>query len=402
VAHHYQTTYTNRMNTAIVAWLQSAEARALIDQIDPNQHLSSISFLRKHVDAAHAAALFELAWVRQRAISKFADGHQLWFTREALEQASHERVSLARIMHVAPATHIADICCGCGGDALTLATVAPTLAIDADATRIALAEANLAQRNIHATCVVADATTYEIPDTVDVVFFDPGRRQHGKRIFDADDYMPPLDLANRWRRLGRRVIIKCAPGIDYTQLPFALPYAIDCVSLNGDMRETLIVLDALYSWQRQATVINADGIHRLTNHPDITSVPVTLPQAYIYEPASAVIRAGLVTHLADHLNLQMIDPHIAYLTGAIVVDTPFARCWQVIDTLPFNERHLRQRLRQLNGGAITVKKRGSPVDTDALAKRLSQPGGIPYVVILTRVSGQHTALICQGPINTQE
>jgi hypothetical protein len=98
----------------------------------------------------------------------------------------------------------------------------------------------------------------------------------------------------------------------------------------------------------------------------------------------------------------MIDPHIAYLTGAIVVDTPFARCWQMIDTLPFNERHLRQRLRQLNGGAITVKKRGSPVDTDALAKRLSQPGGIPYVVILTRVSGQHTALICQGPINTQE
>jgi hypothetical protein len=74
----------------------------------------------------------------------------------------------------------------------------------------------------------------------------------------------------------------------------------------------------------------------------------------------------------------------------------------MIDTLPFNERHLRQRLRQLNGGAITVKKRGSPVDTDALAKRLSQPGGIPYVVILTRVSGQHTALICQGPINTQE
>jgi hypothetical protein len=361
-----------------------------------------MSFLRKYVDATKAAALFELAWVRQRATTKFTDGHRLWFTREALEQSSHERVAQARLMHIAAATHIADICCGCGGDALTLATVAPTIAIDTDATRVALANANLAQRNLPATCMVADATTYAIPDSVDVVFFDPGRRQHGKRIFDADDYMPPLALANQWRRPGRRIIIKCAPGIDYTQLPFAQPYTIDSVSLYGDMRETLVMLDMSYDWQRQATVIRADGIYRLTNQPDTTHVPISTPQAYIYEPDSAVIRAGLVTHFAAHHALQMIDPHIAYVTGAIVVNTPFARCWQVIDTLPFNERILRQRLRHLNAGAITAKKRGSPVDTDALSKRLSQPDGVPYVVILTRVSGQHTALICQGPIHTQE
>ncbi|MFZ9857297.1 MAG: class I SAM-dependent methyltransferase [Roseiflexaceae bacterium] len=385
-----------------MAWLQTAEALALLNHIDPNQHLSSMSFLRKHIDASHAAALFELAWVRQRATTKFTDGHRLWFTREALEQASHERVAQARLVHVAAATHIADICCGCGGDALTLATVAPTIALDTDTTRIALAKANLAQRNLHATCIVADATTYAVPDSVDVVFFDPGRRQHGKRIFDADDYIPPLSLANQWRHPSRRIIIKCAPGIDYAQLPFAQPYAIDCVSLYGDMRETLVMLDMPYRWQRQATVIRSDGIHRLTNQPDITAMPITTPQRYIYEPDTAVIRAGLVTHFAAQHDLFMIDPQIAYVTGAIVVDTPFARCWQVLDTLPFNERQLRQRLRQLHGGSITVKKRGSPIDTDALAKRLSQPDGVPYVVILTRVAGQHTALICQGPIQTQE
>ncbi|MEY3990026.1 MAG: hypothetical protein RI985_1107 [Chloroflexota bacterium] len=390
------------MNSTIVAWLQTAQAQTLLAQIDPHQHLSSMSFLRKHVDAEHAAAVFELAWVRQRATTKFADGAHLWFTREALEQSSHERVAQTRLMHITPATHIVDICCGCGGDALTLATVAPIIAIDTDATRIAFAEANLAHRNLQATCMVADATTYTIPETVDVIFFDPGRRQQGKRIFDADDYLPPLTLANQWRRAGRRIIIKCAPGIDYTQLPFAQPYAIDCVSLTGDMRETLIILDAPYQWQRQATIINASEVYRLTNQPDTTHVPITPPRAYLYEPDSAVIRAGLVTHLAAHLNLQMIDPQIAYLTGTVVIDTPFARCWQVIDTLPFNERHLRQRLRQLGAGAITVKKRGSPVDTDALAKRLSHVDGVPYVIVLTRVSGQHTALICQGPIHTQE
>jgi 16S rRNA G966 N2-methylase RsmD len=218
MAIHHQTPHTNSMNESLVAWLHTPEAQSLLNQVDPHQHLSSMSFLRKNVDATKAAALFELAWVRQRATTKFADGNRLWFTREALEQSSHERVAHARLIHIAAATQIADICCGCGGDALTLATVAPTIAVDIDTTRIALAEANLAQRNLHATCIVADATTYTIPDSVDVVFFDPGRRQHGKRIFDADDYMPPLALANQWRRPSRRIIIKCAPGIDYTQL----------------------------------------------------------------------------------------------------------------------------------------------------------------------------------------
>lgn len=390
------------MNTAIIAWLQSTEAHALLGQIDPNQHLVSMSFLRKHVDAAHAAALYELAWVRQRATTKFSDGNHLWFTREALEQASHERVSHARTMHLHHAHHIADICCGCGGDAMALATIAPTIAIDSDDTRIAFARANLAQRGLHATCIVTDATTYAIPDTVDLVFFDPGRRQHGKRVFDADDYLPPLSLATQWRKPGRTIVIKCAPGIDYTQLPFTQPYAVDCVSLSGDMRETLIILDAAYPWQRQATVIRDGGIHRLHNQPDYTHAPISTPQRYIYEPDSAVIRAGLVTHLATTLHMQMIDPQIAYLTSDIVVDTPFARGWQVIDALPFNERHVRQRLRQLGAGAITVKKRGSPVDSDALARRLSQPDGVPIVVFLTRVSGQHTAIIAQGPIHSQE
>jgi uncharacterized membrane protein len=124
-----------RMTPELVAWLQSAAAQALLATIDTNQHLQSMSRLRRQVTSVQAAALFELATVRQLATRKFPDGDQLWFTREALEQASHGRVAQHRATQFGQRQLIADLCCGCGGDLLALATQAPCIAVDNDGTR---------------------------------------------------------------------------------------------------------------------------------------------------------------------------------------------------------------------------------------------------------------------------
>lgn len=393
-----------RMNPTVVAWLHTAEAQALMSKVDPRQHLHSMSVLRRHTTPERAAALYEIVSTRQIATRKFSDGAQLWFTRDALEQASHQRISQHRAHQLAGVHRIADICCGCGGDLLALAQVAPCIAVDSDATRLALAHANISQRQLDArvTWVHADATSYAIPADVDVVFFDPGRRQNGKRLLHHDEYQPPLALAQQWRCPGRIIAIKCAPGLDYDQLPFTAPWAIECVSLAGELRETVVWLDAPFTWHRRATVLSDTHTWHLDDSATQPAIAQTDPADYLYEPDAAVIRAGLVQPLAQQLGATMLDPHIAYLTHTHYRATPLARCWRILHTLPFSERALTQYLRQHNAGAITVKKRGSPVDTDALSKRLSQPHGTPYVVVLTRVAGVHTALICHGPIHTHE
>lgn len=392
------------MNPDVVAWLHTPEAQALWQYVDLTQHLSTMSVLRRHTTTERAAALYEIASARAHAPQKFSDGATLWFTRTALEQASHQRISQHRVSQLTGVTCIADICCGCGGDLFALASVAPCIAVDTDATRLALAHANMQQRQLHdrVTFVQADATTYTIPDHVDMVFFDPGRRANGKRLLHHDDYQPPLALANGWRRPGRVVAIKCAPGLDYDQLPFAPPYAIECVSLNGELRETVVWLDAPFAWHHRATILDDTQVWQLDDtatHPPIACTP---PTTYLYEPDSAIIRAGLVQPLAHHLGATMLDPHIAYLTSNHYRATPLARCWRVVHHLPFSERAIAQALRQYGAGAVTVKKRGSPVDSDALAKRLSRSNGVPFVVVLTRVAGAHTAIVCQGPIVSQE
>lgn len=387
------------MTPEIVAWLRCAEAQVHLATIDPNQHLLSMSLLRRQFTNAQAAALFELAFVRQLATRKFPDGAQLWFTREALEQASHSRVAQHRAAQFAGRHHIADLCCGCGGDLLALATQAACIAVDSDPTRLAMAQANIAQRGLsdHVNWVEADVTTFAIPDSVDAVFLDPGRRSGGRRMFHHSDYQPSLTIATHWRRSGRIIAIKCAPGLDYFDLPLAPPFAIECVSFAGELRETVVWLDVPWSWQRRASVISATTTYQIDDTAPADAVTCSAPHAFFYEPDVAVIRAGLVQQLAQHIGAQMIDRQIAYLTSADYHATPFARCWQVIEALPFNERILKHTLRRLNAGVITVKKRGSPVDTDALAKRLSQPNGEPLVVVLTQVADHHTAIICRGP-----
>ena len=127
-------------------------------------------------------------------------------------------------------------------------------------------------------------------------------------------------------------------------------------------------------------------------------MPLAPPLSYLYEPDPAVIRAHVIGQLAGQLGAAQIDREIAYLTADHAIDTPFARCWRVIEWLPWNLKRLRVRLRALDAGAVTVKKRGSPLDTDTLARQLSSAGSRALVVVLTRVADQPAALICEGPV----
>jgi len=128
------------------------------------------------------------------------------------------------------------------------------------------------------------------------------------------------------------------------------------------------------------------------------AAPLALPATYLYEPDPAIIRARLVASLAQQLGAAQLDREIAYLTADAPVATPFARCWRVLEWLPFGLKRLRARLRALGAGEVTVKKRGSPLDTDALARQLTGAGDRALVVVLTHVQGQPAALICEGPI----
>ena len=80
---------------------------------------------------------------------------------------------------------------------------------------------------------------------------------------------------------------------------------------------------------------------------------------YLYDPDPAVVRAHLVAEFAATVDGTLADPSIAYVYADTAAPTPYARCLEVIDMLPFSLKRLRALLRERGIGRLEILKRGS-------------------------------------------
>jgi len=185
--------------------------------------------------------------------------------------------------------------------------------------------------------------------------------------------------------------IKVSPGIDRRETD-ALGAEVEFVSEDGDLRECVLWFGALRTTASRATLL--PGGHSIAG-VEAPGLPVSPILGYLCEPDPAVLRAGLVRRLAEQLGASQIDPQLALLTADRQIASPFVVTNRVLDVLPFSEKSLRAELRRRGVGRVTLKKRGSAVDTEALGRRLRLTGEAKATVLLTRVQGKPLALIIE-------
>ena len=355
--------------------------------------LACFETLRKHHSQTLAKAALETALLRIKARDKFADAGRMYFTREALEQATSGAVARHRAKRFAGFGHVADLCCGIGGDALALAATGLAVeAIDTDPLRVAMTAANAAALGVadRVRCHTGDALALPLPG-VKAAFADPSRRADGRRYLDPEDYTPPLSaLRGRWAA-GFPLAVKVAPGVSQSDLRAADAEA-EFVSLSGELKECVVWFGPLRTTARRATILpSAD-----TLFADVPQEPRPLTEvgAVLYDPDPAVTRAGLVHDLAERLDAYPIDHQVQLLTSERHAPTPFATAFAVEHAAPFHIKLLRDYLRQRHVGRVTVIKRGSPADADDLLRKLKLDGPHHRTVFLTRTDGAHAMIVC--------
>jgi SAM-dependent methyltransferase len=370
---------------------QSAIAAAA--ELNPTEEsfLPCLTRLQKQYPSALAKAALETVLLRARARSKFSRAEAMYFTREALEQASGEVIARYRAERYAGFASAADLGCGLGGDSIGLAGHCTVAAVDLDPLRLAMAAQNLAAYGYRerVTLIQDDVTRMHLP-LVDAFFFDPARRSGGRRKFSVRNYQPPLAIVREWFPHTPAIGVKISPGVDLAELA---DYGgeIEFISQDGELKECALWFGPLKTASRRATLLPAR--HSLTGSG--AAVRVSAPLAYLYEPDPAILRAGLVTTLAAQLDAHQLDADIAYLTSDTVKPTPFARAFVIEASFPFQLKRLRERLRALRVGQVTVKKRGSPLVPEDLIHKLKVSGPESRVVFLTHVRGEPYVLIGQ-------
>ena len=388
--------YQRLLSPAGQALLSEAEA------LEPREvdFLGNFQRLSRTHPAGLAQAALETAILRREAVEKFPFAGKMYFTRQALEQASSYAVSSYRSTRFQSFARLVDLGCSIGGDTLALAAMAPTLGIDLDPLRLAMARANLQALGLGERSKLVRADLVDglplraAPGTA--LFFDPARRSEGRRVFSVSAYLPPLSVVSGWLAHFPTLAVKISPGVDLDELA-SYDAEVEFISLRGELKEAVLWFGALKSDFRRATVL--PGPHTLTAEtrqaePDYPKL-ATAPQAYLFEPDPAVIRAGLVRSLGEQLGAAQLDPDIAYLTAGALQPTPFARAWAIEDWFPFQLKRLRAYLRERGVGRVVVKKRGSPLQPEELIRDLRLTGQEERTVFLTHLRGRPIVLVAR-------
>ncbi|HUN06643.1 MAG TPA: class I SAM-dependent methyltransferase [Aggregatilineales bacterium] len=388
--------------TDSLGFLTSPAGKALLEQLATedlreSNHLRLLTQMRRDYGAEDSRSALELAILRQKAVSKFgADAARMFFTRDALEQASDPAARgyrAERLFNCLGAkSKIIDAGCSIGADALAMAAVGlKVVGLDLDPLRIAMAQLNASALGVNATFAEADVRLSLPP--AEAVFFDPARRAStGKRLHHIEDYQPPLSLIHEWEHA--LVVVKLSPGVDLDQL---VDYAgeVEFISVEGDLKEAILWRGEGLTGLR-ATRIDATGVHHFYNptREALSPAEISTPRGWLLEPDPAILRAGLVGGLAADLNGWQLDATIAYITTEERPVSSWVRAWRIREWLPFNMKKLKAYLREHSFGQVTIKKRGFPMTPEEVLAALKPRGENACTLVMTRWAGQPIVIVC--------
>lgn len=400
----------------------------------------NITLRRQGWPADTVAAVLTQLRLRARAKSKFGEfARRMLFTESGLQQSTRLPVAVrhAGRFRAAGVDHVVDLGCGLGADSLAFASAGlGVTAVEADETTAAAAYLNLRPfpeaevvhgtaetwADEHAELLTAHvgqhpgagspesaAPTAQSPEAIGI-WLDPARRNERSRIWDPEEFSPPLSFVTDLAATGVPLGVKLGPGIPHELIP------PDCeaewTSVNGELVEVTLWFNALARRDAQGSMLRRCAAVLTTSGNDTSGHDDAPPQSHLasqptaaeitstadfgsgveldpagpqglagvlWEPDPAVIRAGLVAELCEQLGGRLLDEHIAYFsTGTPVgssrepqaAPTPLARGYRVIEVMDFSAKRLRRWCAEQGITSLEIKKRGVDLVPEQLREQI--------------------------------
>lgn len=260
-----------------------------------------------------------------------------------------------------------------------------------------------------------------------ILWLDPARRElrgakkaQTERLFDPEAFSPPFSFVLGLARTGVPMGVKLGPGFPHEGIPSPEDIASEAnptprveaewIQSESSLAELVLWFNALAQEgvARTATSVHelpADPADKVSSAAEATDevadllppyeavsfrstltaaeaaqsveVPVSLPQPgeYLLEPAPAIVRSHLVAEFAQSIGAHLLDEHLAYLRSAEPVEHPLVTCYEVLEEIPLQEKHLKRWVREQGFTALTIKKRGVDIVPEQLRARLLGSAG---------------------------
>lgn len=234
----------------------------------------------------------------------------------------------------------------------------------------------------------------------DWIFVDPARRDdHGGKVFRLQDCEPDvLSHLNLLLDKSHFTLIKTAPLLDIQlglkELSFVKE--IHIVAVNNEVKELLWLINKAYDGKTKVisknfTKAEEQGFTAFLEEETLAKAEYANPVNYIYEPNSAILKAGFFKLIAEKLNLKKLAQHSHLYTSENLITFP-GRRFKVIKTIDFSKQDMKIWKQQ----KANITTRNFPISVENIRKKFKiKDGGNDYLFFTTQQSGEKIVIHTQ-------
>ncbi len=350
---------------------------------------TQIQRLRQQWGPAYAGALLEQYRLTKGLIAKFGT-YDLLATERALQQASDALSAEYKALQIPSNTPIWDWCHGMGGDLRAFAQTHPSVGIDRDIELSIAAQANAPTAEVR-----CEDVAQQLPPSHAFLHADPDRRVDSHRTSRPEYSSPPLEVLERAIKTVSGACIKLAPAA-------SIPPHWE----KGTLREWISVGSSC----RQQVIWfgnHEGGIHRavhlkqgrdpvsFSGSPSVQCDTSATPENWIYDADPAIRASGLSACWGTHHQLKALGSPAGFFTSKELIDVPLGQKFQIIASLPLDDRKLRARCQELKLDIQEVKVRGVDRTPESLRKGLRRASAPTATLLVGRSSRGGYAVIAQ-------
>ncbi len=237
---------------------------------------------------------------------------------------------------------------------------------------------------------------------------DPDRRPTGRRTTRINLHEPGPEVLKGLLMTCPSGAIKLAPAATFEE-PWWKEAELEWISRDRQCRQLVAWFGALaqHSGKRRATKVRGGSNERsntiaasFIGQPNLESAVAPKLGRYVFEPDPAVLAAKIEGALAAKLDLQAVAIEIAYFTADRATDHPLMSAFEVLDVMPYHAKTIRKWLAARGIKQIEIKKRGVPLDPEAVRRDVlpreqnhGQEVANGVTILLTRIDGRICAIM---------
>ena len=266
----------------------------------------------------------------------------------------------------------------------------------------AVVKHNLEQLNVsNIVCYAGDSldTLNSLNTRWDWIYIDPSRRNDAKgKVFLLKDCLPNVpENIEFYFNNSDAILIKTAPLLDISAGLSELQHvkAIHIIAVENEVKELLWELHASFFGNTTIKTINltkdkTDTFDFILNE-DSKFPNFSLPQKYLYEPNSAIMKSGGFDEVGSFYNLNKLHKHSHLYTSADLISFP-GRIFQIQNSFPYNKTEMKSFLENTQANITT---RNFPDSVESIRKKWKiKDGGNLYCFFTTDENNDKIVLIC--------